>query len=116
MEHRLGSSHIVQVTASNRGGAPIGVSSLGLSLSDGRYIPMIEHLPAQGSRELPAVLATGEYSTGWLDYSGLVERLAADGVELRAIMAHLTDGSTRSRAVPRHWRRPGQAWKGRRPP
>jgi hypothetical protein len=68
MEHRLGSKQIVEVTAASRGRAPISVSSLGPSLSDGRHIPVIDQLPNQGVSSLPAILATGQHATCWIDY------------------------------------------------
>jgi len=71
----------------NTGSRPIGVSSLGLNLSDGRYIPVIEPLLTTGSVRLPAVLQPQQSATVWLAHDPLRARLARRGLILLAPVA-----------------------------
>lgn len=104
----MGTDHAIQITAVNTSATPLGVKSLGLSLSDGRYIPVYETMPTDGNTRLPAVLNPQETASVWLDRDSTRETLAKEGVRLDAILAHLADGSTRHEPVPDDWRRLGQ--------
>ena len=108
-ETAMGTDHIVQVTAINTGDRPLGVNSLGLLLSDGRYIPAIETLPTPTNVRLPAVLQPQKSATTWLRHDALRDTLVQEGVRLDAILAHMVDGTTRRESIPDGWRRLGTA-------
>jgi hypothetical protein len=103
-EAMMGTDHIVQVTAVNTSVRPLGVSSLGLSLSDGRYIPVFEVLETPTNVRLPGVLQPQMSATTWLRYDGLKATLATEQVEIVAIIANMVDGTTRRQTVPKEWR------------
>ncbi len=100
----MGTNRVVQVTAVNTSAGPLGVNSLGLSLSDGRYVPVIDTMPTTGNRRLPSVLNPQETATVWIDYDSLRNALREERVQLADILAHLADGSTRREPVPDDWR------------
>lgn len=104
LELLLGADHIVQVTVASRGGRPVGVSSLAVQLTGNRTIPLMQHVPVAGSRELPAVLSRGESATYGLAHDALRDELRASGLRMTHMVAHLTDGSTRRAPVPRDFR------------
>lgn len=103
-ETLMGTDHIVQVTAVNTGSRPLGVNSLGLSLSDGRYIPAIEMMPTDGNTRLPAILKPQETATTWLAYDPLRNALRREGARIQAVKATLADGSVRKEEVPDDWK------------
>jgi hypothetical protein len=107
LEVRLGTDRIIQVTVTSRGGRPVGVSSLFLSLTKGKSTPLFEHLPVDGSRTLPTVLNRGEFATYWLNTQSTREALQREGVRIVAVGANLTDGRTVSKKVSSTWRRFG---------
>lgn len=108
MEHQLGTDRVVQVKVASNGGRPIGVSSLGLRVTGGKWIPLMEHLPLAGSKTLPAVLARGEFATYWLDHKLLERELRQTGLRLTHAVAQLTDGSEHAEAVGDFWRKLGE--------
>lgn len=104
----MGTQDAIQVTAVNTSATPLGVNSLGLSLSDGRYIPVDETMPTAGNTRLPAVLNPQQTASVWLDHESTRNTLAKEGVRLDAILAHVADGTTRREPVPDDWRRLGE--------
>lgn len=103
----MGTDHIVQVTAVNTSDRPIGVDSVGLSLSDGRYIPVFESLPSPQNIRLPAILQPQQKASTWLKHDGLRDTLKDEGVRIEALLAMMADGSTRRQPVPEDWRKLG---------
>lgn len=108
-ETYMGTDHIIQVSAVNTGERPLGVSSLGLSLTNGKYIPMLETMPTTDNVRLPAILKPQQTATMWLRYDHTQQALAEMGVGIDAILAHLVDGTTRRERVPDDWRDLGKA-------
>lgn len=104
LEMLTGTSHIIQVTVASRGNRPVGVSSLNLELNDGRALALIYHLPVTGSRQLPAVLERGQFSTYWLRHDTTRQELMAQGVRIKSVVAHLTDGTSVKQRAPADWR------------
>ena len=100
----MGTDHIVQVTVVNTGDRPIGVNSVGLSLSDGRYIPVFEPLPSTQNIKLPAVLQPQQTATTWLKHDELRDTLMSEKVRIESLLANMADGSTRKQPVPEGWR------------
>ena len=103
----MGSSHVIQLTAVNTGAHPIGVSSLGLELSDGRWMPFPQPMPTAGSVPLPAVLNPQQTASVWADRDSVRDSLREERVRPSAIIAYLADGSTRRQPVPEDWARLG---------
>ena len=99
----MGTDHFIQVTAVNTTDRPIGVNSIGVSLTDGRWAPFIDAVPTTGNRALPAILSPQETTSAWVDHEAFRERLHSEGVHIKAIVAHLADGSRREQPVPDDW-------------
>ncbi len=99
----MGSDHVVQLTVVNTGARPIGVKSLGLDISNGRWIPFPESLPTEGNIRLPAVLEPQQAASVWMDRNKLRDWLRAERVRPTAIVAKLVDGTSRSEPVPGDW-------------
>lgn len=106
-ETLLGTDHVVQLTAVNTGSKPLGVNSLGLSLSDGRYIPAIEAMPTDGSVKLPAILQPQQTATTWINHGSLRDTLHEEGVHIEAVLANMADGTIRKEPVPDNWKKFG---------
>lgn len=98
------SDYIIQVTVVNTSDRPIGVNSIGLKLSGGKWIPVYLTMPTEGNIKLPAVLKPQESATTWLDYKSTAERLAEEGLTIEEIVANLADGSERREPAPEGWR------------
>lgn len=98
------SDYIIQVTVVNTSDKPIGVNSIGLRLSGGKWISVYLTTPTEGNIKLPAVLQPQQSATTWLDYKSTRERLAEDGLTIEEIVANLADGTTRSEPIPESWR------------
>ncbi len=107
-EKIMGTDHVIQLTAVNTSDRPLGVSSLGLGLSDGRYIPAIETLPTEGNVKLSAVLQPQQTATVWLDHGSTRDTLAREGVRIKEVVANMADGTRRREAVPDDWRKLGE--------
>ena len=104
LERVTGTDHVIQVTVASRGGRLVGVSGLSLRLNDGRSIPVMDPMPVNGSRELPAVLERGQFATYWLRYDSTERELRAQGARLEAVVANLTDGTNVEKRVGPTWR------------
>jgi len=104
VEDLLRTDHFLQVTVTNLSDRPVGVNSLGVELSDGRWTPGIDQLPANEYVRLPGILRPQEQATVWWDYKAFQAMLDEQHLEIRAIVAHLRGGSKVRRAVPDGWR------------
>jgi hypothetical protein len=98
--------HLAMVTVANPSRDPIGVGSVGLILSDRRYVPILEPMP--GTINLPTILQPGQSTSYWLRHNTLEETLRAEGVRLEAVVVHLADGETKSFPIERSWKRSGE--------
>jgi hypothetical protein len=105
----MGTDHAIQVTAVNTSDRPIGVNSLGLSLTDGRSIPVYDAMPTDRNIKLPAVLKPQETAATYLHHGPTRDALREAGVRIKEIVAHLADGSTRREPVPDDWAKLGDA-------
>ena len=103
-ELALGTDKVLTASVVNSGSRPVGVSSLGLALTGGNYIPFVERFPTGDCKPLPGVLGPQEKSTYWLNYDSLVRQLRNEGLRIRQVMVFLADGRTMKQDVPKAFR------------
>jgi hypothetical protein len=103
----LGTDHAVEVSAVNTSTGPIGVNSIGLTLTDGKWAPAMHQLPMHSVVELPGVLQPQQRAVAYFSRDGLRDSLRENGIRIVGVVANLADGSTRTAPAPEDWRNLG---------
>jgi hypothetical protein len=84
----------VDVTATNKGRAPITVKSWGLELPGGQHMAMLEY--SRMSASLPHRLEPGADASWYVETKTVTEKCASEGVRYQDLTAYVTLGDGRT--------------------